>query len=523
MLGDNVEVSIAAADDVVLSAPQNNQTLSYDSGTAKWVNATPAAALVSSVAGKTGDVSLVKGDVGLGNIDNTSDANKPVSVAMQTALNAKAASATTVTGATSLTGGGDLSANRTISLVNDTASPGASKYYGTNSGGSKGYFTLPSGGSSSVGFGYIFLDDMAGSTDDDKLTAAISLQQSTNGMPPIVLGARSHNFNQTRTLYSGLKLIGQSTGPKNLEQNPNFVTSRIVLGGSVSSGASSWWVTPGGNLFDIYMADFAVNGNEGASVHQFIDVTTGSLYACEFHSLAFDFMRSVFGRKDRKCLLTQVVFSGHWTANNLWDTQFHLGGSDNQLWVGGMINMGPSASGAQTGTYADNDYELIFDTLGKTDVGYIYMTALNGWRGLKVSGTGSGNLNFFGGTYEGYNGGSNRAPGTVIRLEGGNGAFYGAHIGQAMMSPDAAEGGYVHMTGGEWSFYGPHIYRGNTADTVPAIYQTGGRLFVTGATRGNMSESWSPRPILATGAAGGNAAGTGTYTTYCPDLSMSVT
>ena len=35
-------------------------------------------------------LSLVKGDVGLGNVDNTSDANKPVSTAQQTALNAKA-------------------------------------------------------------------------------------------------------------------------------------------------------------------------------------------------------------------------------------------------------------------------------------------------------------------------------------------------------------------------------------------------------------------------------------------------
>lgn len=44
---------------------------------------------VTSVAGRTGDVSLAKADVGLGNVDNTSDANKPVSNATQTALNAK--------------------------------------------------------------------------------------------------------------------------------------------------------------------------------------------------------------------------------------------------------------------------------------------------------------------------------------------------------------------------------------------------------------------------------------------------
>jgi hypothetical protein len=48
-----------------------------------------AAGAVSSVAGKTGAVTLVKGDVGLGNVDNTSDASKPVSTAQQTALDLK--------------------------------------------------------------------------------------------------------------------------------------------------------------------------------------------------------------------------------------------------------------------------------------------------------------------------------------------------------------------------------------------------------------------------------------------------
>jgi len=48
-----------------------------------------AAAPVTSVAGKTGAVALVKADVGLGNVDNTSDADKPVSTAQQTALDGK--------------------------------------------------------------------------------------------------------------------------------------------------------------------------------------------------------------------------------------------------------------------------------------------------------------------------------------------------------------------------------------------------------------------------------------------------
>jgi len=59
--------------------------------TTKKVNVSQIKALapVQSVAGKTGTVTLAKGDVGLSNVDNTADADKPVSSATQTALNAK--------------------------------------------------------------------------------------------------------------------------------------------------------------------------------------------------------------------------------------------------------------------------------------------------------------------------------------------------------------------------------------------------------------------------------------------------
>ena len=42
---------------------------------------------VSSVSGRTGDVTLTKNDVGLSNVNNTSDLNKPISTAVQDALN----------------------------------------------------------------------------------------------------------------------------------------------------------------------------------------------------------------------------------------------------------------------------------------------------------------------------------------------------------------------------------------------------------------------------------------------------
>lgn len=63
--------------------PTLTSQLTNDSG---YLTSAP----VTSVAGKTGIVSLVKADVGLDNVDNTSDASKPISTATQTALNGKA-------------------------------------------------------------------------------------------------------------------------------------------------------------------------------------------------------------------------------------------------------------------------------------------------------------------------------------------------------------------------------------------------------------------------------------------------
>jgi len=59
---------------------------------------------------------LAKADVGLGNVDNTTDLNKPISTATQTALNGKVNTSIAISAGTGLTGGGALSADRTLSL-----------------------------------------------------------------------------------------------------------------------------------------------------------------------------------------------------------------------------------------------------------------------------------------------------------------------------------------------------------------------------------------------------------------------
>ena len=73
---------------LISTALQSGDNVSDLTNDANYIDA--AGAPVQSVAGKTGAVSLVKGDVGLGNVDNTADLDKPISTLTQTALDGKA-------------------------------------------------------------------------------------------------------------------------------------------------------------------------------------------------------------------------------------------------------------------------------------------------------------------------------------------------------------------------------------------------------------------------------------------------
>ncbi len=68
---------------------------SYNSSDSKWyetsrsTSGSGSSGAVTSVNGATGDVTVSKSSIGLANVDNTSDANKPISTATQTALDGK--------------------------------------------------------------------------------------------------------------------------------------------------------------------------------------------------------------------------------------------------------------------------------------------------------------------------------------------------------------------------------------------------------------------------------------------------
>ena len=74
---------------IIVSGNVDGRDVSVDGTKLDTIETNAQVNTVDSVAGKTGIVTLVKGDVGLGNVDNTSDADKPVSTAQQAALDLK--------------------------------------------------------------------------------------------------------------------------------------------------------------------------------------------------------------------------------------------------------------------------------------------------------------------------------------------------------------------------------------------------------------------------------------------------
>jgi hypothetical protein len=166
---------------------------------------TSSGAPVQSVAGKIGAVTLAKGDVGLGNVDNTSDLNKPVSTATQNALNLKANLSSPVFSGTPTTPTASTSTNNT--QIASTAfvrsaitiyAPGGVTYSSlrTNTSAPDNALTANTTGNQNVAFGgFALAANTTGGNNAGVGTWALSA--NTSGADNIALGTASLTSNTT--------------------------------------------------------------------------------------------------------------------------------------------------------------------------------------------------------------------------------------------------------------------------------------------------------------------------------------
>lgn len=222
--------------------------------------------LVQSVNGQTGIVVLTKSDIGLGNVDNTSDLNKPISTATQTALDlkasivyvdaglaAKASIAYVDTGlATKLSNITGLivnGTNTTVSGAGTIASPYTINTTGSPPGGLNTYVQFNDGGSTFGGDAEFTYDK----TTNVLSVPQVSLTKVQNSLSALGyidfnhLGDYNQTYisaNRTLTLFNNANFYGIEILPNSgvlIQNQDNTNTTLIVRGpAGLSANFQEW-------------------------------------------------------------------------------------------------------------------------------------------------------------------------------------------------------------------------------------------------------------------------------------------
>ncbi len=231
---------------------------------ANWIQLLTPAAPVQTVNGRTGTVSISATDLGLGNVQNTSDANKPVSSATQTELDKKVDKVTgkdlstndyTDTEKTKLaaitgtnTGDQDLSGYATTTFVRSAVeAPRNNFYIGVNENLGLGSFTaLPSqtGVRNTLIGNFTLQSKNAGDNTTALGHAAGNYFGSGTGLVTSVnkglyLGAfaRSNANNQTNEIVIGADALGNGS---NTIQLGNTTITNTKTSGTLTAGAVTY-------------------------------------------------------------------------------------------------------------------------------------------------------------------------------------------------------------------------------------------------------------------------------------------
>lgn len=211
-----------------------NKTFILASGSyatlANWKELKTPTDTVLSVNGQIGAVSLSKSDVDLGNVDNTSDANKPISTATQTALNLKADQSGVTT---SLAGKASTTLNNLGSTsINADLMPSASITRSVGSSGLQwliGFFqTIRANTIESISSGLSI-------KTSDSVSAATSSVTVTSGS---VTGASSSNSG-VAAIQTGSTAGSGSSGPVLVKSGPALgsgSSGSVTIGTGTSSG-----------------------------------------------------------------------------------------------------------------------------------------------------------------------------------------------------------------------------------------------------------------------------------------------
>lgn len=239
---------------------------------------------VQSVNGKTGNaVTLVKADVGLGNVDNTSDLNKPISTATQTALNLKANDSVvvkSVNGVTPTSGNVNISAEEI--RLQDTVASAQAETFTININ-----FIFVSGFSSpGDGGGSLYKRVASEPVHAGKFQSVDGtwweLAENEPSVKMFGSGNAAHNNAVAFALEKGTTLTWSAGDYTSTASIPNFHGVKNIGPGVIKRGAESWYITPptAATINKVYAAaSGGSSGNDGLSATQPIDTFQNAINA----------------------------------------------------------------------------------------------------------------------------------------------------------------------------------------------------------------------------------------------------
>ena len=366
----------------------------------------------------------------------------------------------------------------------------------------------------------IFFDEFGDATTSDQAKWNLAMDFYRNDRktyrPTLLMGARKYTLTSMWTPFNyfgmqGVERIG------NAEKGDGAQGTRIKLTIGTRNSPNAWINPTGDELFNLSIRDIAFEGGTGTRWMAGTNPSSPTVLWCmHLNNVSFTGFRSVMGHmestaNDSKAFMNLCLIDGWFSTNNCYTGAMHIGGSDNSLFMG-MTNIDSNTAYLDpANAILDGDGKVValghphlwLNSMGKTTIGNIYMTADGDWRALKVTGSGryGGPVTFLpGARFEGRNR-TAACKGAPVQIQGGQTVFQNSWFGYSGKNPTGVmenDKGHIMQTAGDvildGCFY-EHSASGPGAQLEwPLVYTTGGRTIASKNLLGSGDAGYPANP-----------------------------
>jgi hypothetical protein len=366
---------------------------------------------------------------------------------------------------------------------NDTTKPvSAARMAYMESGIQAAHQIAASGGG--VGIGEVLIDSLSSGTDDDMLLAAKAHHTASLPYSPVYrMTNRKYKFTQSfGNPPNGFSLKGSGWNQMSLVStvHPAYHTTVQLEIPRAGAGLPGYWIDAVNGVKDFNIGNFNAYSDNGFTQMFRAPLSGGGFSESSFHNIVAQNFYSVFGNASEGCAMTICDVSGPgWQIMECRSQGVTIQGSDCG-WI-----FGDGLDWYQSDAVAVGNAQWMgeFRSLGKSNIGPIYVTAHGTWRGVKFTGGVSvGGIIMTGAKIEGNNA-DQPCIGSLLRIEGGSVGIRDTTIDDGMFNPAAtasanggtADRGLVEVLGTARCYIdGLHVAHANgVAITTPVIYASG--------------------------------------------------